>query len=47
MFGDCRDKAKKTTRKNENPVDEITALLTEEIALKLNTLHPERRAFMK
>jgi structural maintenance of chromosome 2 len=47
MFGDCRYKAKKTTRKNENPVDEITALLIEEMALKLDTLHSERRAFMK
>jgi structural maintenance of chromosome 2 len=47
MLGDRRDKAKKTTRKNENPVDEITALLTEEMSIKLDTLHPERCAFMK
>jgi structural maintenance of chromosome 2 len=38
---------RKMTGKKENPVDEITALLSEEIAPKLDTHRAERRAFMK
>jgi len=35
MFEECKDKAKKTTRKKEKHTDEITTLLTKEIMPKL------------
>ena len=41
MFEEQKDKAKKTIGKKEKRVDETTALLTEEIAPKLDTLHAE------
>jgi len=47
MFEERKDKAKKTMGKKEKRVDEITALLTEEITPKLDTLRAERRAFMQ
>src|SRR5258707_10468910 len=47
MFEERKDKAKKTMGKKEKRVDEITALLTEEITPKLDTLRSERRAFMQ
>jgi hypothetical protein len=47
MFEERKDKAKKTMGKKEKRVDEITALLTEEITPKLDTLRTERRAFMQ
>ncbi|KAH9957622.1 hypothetical protein BC827DRAFT_1385516 [Russula dissimulans] len=45
MFEECKAKAKKTMGKEEERVDEITALLAEEITPKLDTLRAERRAF--
>ena len=47
MFEERKDKAKKTMGKKEKRVDEITALLAEEITPKLDTLRNERRAFMQ
>lgn len=47
MFEERKDKAKKTMGKKEKRVDEITALLAEEITPKLDTLRGERRAFMQ
>jgi structural maintenance of chromosome 2 len=47
MFEERKDKAKKTMGKKEERVDEITALLAEEITPKLDTLRTERRAFMQ
>jgi structural maintenance of chromosome 2 len=47
MFEERKDKAKKTMGKKEKRVDEITALLTEEITPKLDTLRTERRAYMQ
>ncbi|KAI0296748.1 condensin complex subunit SMC2 [Multifurca ochricompacta] len=47
MFEERKDKAKKTMGKKEKRVDEITALLAEEITPKLDTLRSERRAFMQ
>ncbi len=47
MFEERKDKAKKTMGKKEKRVDEITALLAEEITPKLDTLRTERRAFMQ
>ncbi|KAI0264934.1 condensin complex subunit SMC2 [Gloeopeniophorella convolvens] len=47
MFEERKDKAKKTMGKKEKRVDEITALLTEEITPKLDTLRAERRAFVQ
>ena len=47
MFEERKDKAKKTMGKKEKRVDEITALLAEEITPKLDTLRAERRAFMQ
>lgn len=47
MFEERKDKAKKTMGKKEKRVDEITALLAEEITPKLDTLRAERRAYMQ
>src|SRR6266849_2381449 len=47
MIEERKDKAKKTMGKKEKRVDEITALLAEEITPKLDTLRSERRAFMQ
>jgi structural maintenance of chromosome 2 len=47
MFEDRKDKAKKAMGKKEKRVDEITALLAEEITPKPDTLRAERRAFMQ
>ncbi len=47
MFEERKDKAKKTMGKKEKRVDEITALLAEEITPKLDTLRTERRAFIQ
>ncbi|KAF8489517.1 condensin complex subunit SMC2 [Russula emetica] len=47
MFEERKDKAKKTMGKKEKRVDEITALLAEEITPKLDTLRTERRTFMQ
>lgn len=46
MFEERKDKAKKTMGKKEKRVDEITALLNEEITPKLNTLREEKRSFL-
>lgn len=46
MFEERKDKAKKTMGKKEKRVDEISALLTEEIIPKLDTLRAEKRAFL-
>ncbi|KAH9979381.1 condensin complex subunit SMC2 [Lactifluus volemus] len=47
MFEERKDKAEKTMGKKEKRVDEITALLAEEITPKLDTLRTERRAFIQ
>jgi structural maintenance of chromosome 2 len=47
MFEERKDKAKKTMGKKEKRVEEITALLAEEITPKLDTLRTERRAFIQ
>jgi len=47
MFEERKDKAKKTMGKKEKRVDEITALLAEEITPKLDMLRTERHAFMQ
>ena len=47
MFEERKDNAKKTMGKKEKRVDDITALLAEEITPKLDTLRTERRAFMQ
>ncbi|THH05591.1 hypothetical protein EW145_g4689 [Phellinidium pouzarii] len=47
MFEERKDKAKKTMGKKEKRVDEISALLTEEIIPKLDTLRAEKRAFLQ
>ena len=47
MFEERKDKAKKMMGKKEKHVDEITALLTEEITPKLDTLRTEHRAFIQ
>jgi structural maintenance of chromosome 2 len=47
MFEERKDKAIKTMGKKEKRVDEITALLAEEITPKLDTLRTERRAFIQ
>ncbi|PBK71761.1 condensin complex subunit SMC2 [Armillaria solidipes] len=46
MFEDRKDKAKKTMAKKEKRVDEITAVLQEEIAPKLDKLRKEKKAFL-
>ncbi|KAF7981509.1 hypothetical protein HWV62_33069 [Athelia sp. TMB] len=46
MFEERKDKAKKTMGKKEKRVDEITALLNEEITPKLDGLRAEKRAFL-
>ena len=47
MFEERKDKAKKTMGKKEKRVNEITALLAEEITPKLDTLRTERRAYVQ
>jgi len=47
MFEERKDKAKKTMGKKEKRVDEITALLHEEIMPKLDTLREEKRSFIQ
>ena len=47
MFEERKDKAKKTMGKKEKRVQEITSLLQEEIAPKLNTLRAEKHAFLQ
>ena len=47
MFEERKDKAKKTMDKKEKRVDEINALLAEEIIPKLDTLRAEKRAFLQ
>jgi structural maintenance of chromosome 2 len=49
IFKERKDKAKKSMGKKENlkHIDEITALVAEEITPKLDTLRAERRAFMQ
>lgn len=47
MFEERKDKAKKTMGKKEKRVDEISALLAEEIIPKLDTLRAEKRAFLQ
>ncbi|KAL5522254.1 SMC2 [Sanghuangporus sanghuang] len=47
MFEERKDKARKTMGKKEKRVDEIAALLAEEITPKLDTLRAEKRAFLQ
>jgi structural maintenance of chromosome 2 len=47
MFEERKDKAKKTMGKKEKRVQEITALLGEEITPKLDTLRAEKRSFLQ
>ena len=47
MFEERKDKAKKTMGKKEKRVQEITALLAEEIEPKLETLREEKRSFLQ
>lgn len=47
MFEERKDKAKKTMGKKEKKVQEITALLQEEITPKLDTLRKEKRSFIQ
>ena len=47
MFEGRKDEAKKTMGRKEKRVEEITALLAEEITPKLDTLRTERCAFMQ
>lgn len=47
MFEERKDKAKKTMTKKEKKVQEITALLEEEITPKLDTLRAEKRSFLQ
>lgn len=47
MFEERKDKAKKTMSKKEKRVQEITALLAEEITPKLDTLREEKRSFLQ
>ncbi|KAI0698009.1 condensin complex subunit SMC2 [Cytidiella melzeri] len=47
MFEERKDKAKKTMGKKEKRVQEITAVLNEEITPKLNTLRQEKRSFLQ
>lgn len=47
MFEERKDKAKKTMGKKEKRVQEITSLLNEEIAPKLNKLRAEKRSFLE
>jgi structural maintenance of chromosome 2 len=47
MFEERKDKANKTMGKKEKRVQEITALLAEEITPKLDTLRAEKRSFLQ
>lgn len=47
MFEDRKDKARKTMGKKEKRVQDITALLNEEITPKLDTLRQEKRSFLQ
>ncbi|KAF8207243.1 condensin complex subunit SMC2 [Mycena galopus ATCC 62051] len=47
MFEDRKDKAIKTMSKKDKKVQEITALLTEEITPKLDKLRKEKRKFLE
>ena len=47
MYEERKDKAKKTMAKKEKRVEEITALLEEEITPKLDTLREEKRSFLE
>jgi structural maintenance of chromosome 2 len=47
MYEERKDKAKKTMAKKEKRVQEITALLEEEITPKLDTLREEKRSFLE
>jgi structural maintenance of chromosome 2 len=47
MYEERKDKATKTMAKKEKRVQEITALLEEEITPKLDTLREEKRSFLE
>jgi len=47
MFEERKDKAKKTMSKKEKRVEEITAILEEEITPKLNKLREEKRSYLQ
>src|SRR5258708_3853198 len=47
MYEERKDKARKTMAKKEKRVEEITALLEEEITPKLDTLREEKRSFLE
>lgn len=47
MFEERKDKARKTMGKKEKRVEEIAALLAEEITPKLDTLRAEKRAYLQ
>lgn len=47
MFEDRKDKAKKTMSKKEKRVEEITAILEEEITPKLNKLREQKRSYLQ
>jgi structural maintenance of chromosome 2 len=47
MYEERKDKARKTMDKKEKRVQEITALLEEEITPKLDTLREEKRSFLE
>lgn len=47
MYEERKDKATKTMAKKEKRVEEITALLEEEITPKLDTLREEKRSFLE
>lgn len=47
MYEERKDKARKTMAKKEKRVQEITALLEEEITPKLDTLREEKRSFLE
>jgi structural maintenance of chromosome 2 len=47
MFEDRKDKAKKTMAKKDKRLQELSNILTEEIAPKLNKLREEKRAFLE
>ncbi|KAK7466259.1 Structural maintenance of chromosomes protein 2 [Stygiomarasmius scandens] len=47
MFEDKKDKAKKTMAKKDKRLQELTSVLNEEIAPKLNKLREEKRSFLE
>lgn len=47
MFEERKDKAKKTMTKKEKRVQEVTSILQEEIAPKLEKLRAEKRSFIE